>query len=552
MDQYDLGAFTRPVTATGPEAQLWFDRGLNWLYGFNHGEAITCFKRALEHDPTCAMAHWGIAYAAGPNYNLPWHLYDERGRAKALAEAYDATAEATRHATAATPVEQALIAALAARYPQRVPADGMDAWDRAFTAAMRSAFHAHRDDREVRAVFVEAIMNETPWRMWDLDTGRPAEGAGTLEAMATLDEAFATDPLAWSHPGLLHLHVHLMEMSPFPERALRTGDRLRTLAPDLGHLVHMPTHIDVLCGHYAEVLHWNQEAIRADRRYMADRGMKNVYTLYRVHDYHFAIYGAMFLGQFTPAMAAAEELIATTPEEMLRVESPPMADFLEAFIAMKQHVLVRFGRWEDIVAQREPDDRALYCSTVSIMRYAKAVAHSALGNIAEAEAARTAFYEAKAAQQDSRLVHNNTVTDLLQVAEAMLEGELEYRKGNYDTAFAHLREAVRREDALPYDEPWGWMQPTRHALGALLFEQGRMQEAEAVFRADLGLDGTLRRACVHPENVWALRGLHDCLVARDEGVEIVHIRQRLTLAEARAEVPVKAPCFCAQRAMAAQ
>ncbi|MEO1775794.1 MAG: tetratricopeptide repeat protein [Pseudomonadota bacterium] len=552
MDYFDVGPFTRPVTTAVPEAQTWFDRGINWLYGFGHEEAIACFQKAAEADPGCAMAYWGISYAAGPNYNLPWHLYDPAGKAAALGAAYDAMKAAEGAMAGATPVEQALIGALGARYPQREPVDDMRPWDKAYTTAMRSVFEAYGGDREVRTVFVEAMMNETPWKMWDLATAQPNPKAKTEEAMAVLEEAFAEDPAAWDHPGLLHLHVHLMEMSPFPERALRTGDRLRVIAPELGHLVHMPTHIDVLCGHYRDVLYWNQKAIEADRKFLAERGALNVYALYRTHNHHFAIYGAMFLGQYTPALAAAQELIDTTPEEVLRIESPPMADFTEAYLAMKQHVLVRFGKWREIIAQEEPADKDLYCSTVSMMRYAKGVAYSALGMVAEAEAARDAFMEAKSAQKETRLVHNNTVVDLLEIASAMLDGELEYRKGNYDEAFAHLRRAVSLDDALPYDEPWGWMQPARHALGALLLEQGEVAEAEAVYRADLGLDGTLSRACQHPDNLWSLHGLHACLVRQGRTAEALPIKQRLDLAAARAEIPIKASCFCSQQAMAAE
>ena len=544
MEYYDLGPYTRKITAAVPEAQLWFDRGLNWLYGFNHAEAIACFKKALEHDPDCAMAYWGISYAAGPNYNLPWYLYDPAGKAAALATAYDALQGALARIERASPVEQALIRALPARYPQREAVEDQAPWDAAYADAMRSVFHAYRDDLEVREVFVEAIMNLTPWKMWDLKTGGVAEGAGTLEAMEVLDSAFRDFPRAWDHPGLLHLYVHLMEMSPFPQRALRAGDRLRDLVPDAGHLIHMPTHIDVLCGHYRDVLVYNHKAIVADRKFLAREGALNVYALYRTHNHHFAIYGAMFLGQYGPAMAAAQELIDTTPEELLRIPSPPMADFVEGYLPMKQHVLIRFGKWREIIAQDLPADRTLYCSTTAMMLYAQTVAHSALGHIAEAEKTRAAFMEAKPRVPESRRVHNNTVRDLLEIAQAMLDGELEYRRGNHEVAFAHLRRSVELDDALPYDEPWGWMQPTRHALGALLLEQGRVAEAEAVYRSDLGLDGKLSRACQHLDNLWSLHGLHECLTRRGEAVEAALIKQRLELALARSEVPVKASCFC--------
>jgi len=550
MDYYDLGSYSRKITTTAPEAQVWFDRGLNWIYGFNHAEAIACFNKALKHDPGCAMAYWGISYAAGPNYNLPWALYDPAGKAAALAAAYDAMRGALARADRASPIEQALIRALRARYPQREAIEDQAPWDAAYADAMRQVFHANRDDLEVRGVFAEAIMNLTPWKMWDLKTGGVAEGAGTMEATEVLETAFRDNPRAWDHPGLLHLYVHLMEMSPFPERALRAGDRLRDLVPDAGHLIHMPTHIDVLCGHYRDVLVYNQRAVVADRKFLAREGAMNVYALYRTHDHHFTIYGAMFLGQYRAAMEAAQELIDTTPEDLLRIPSPPMADFIEGYLPMKQHVMIRFGKWREIIAQELPRDRDLYCSTTAMMLYAQTVAHSALGHIAEAEAAKAAFLEAKLRVPESRRVHNNTVRDLLEIAEAMMDGELEYRRGNHEVAFAHLRRSVELDDALPYDEPWGWMQPTRHALGALLLEQGRVAEAEGVYRSDLGLDGKLSRACQHPDNLWSLHGLHECLTRRGEKVEAALIKQRLDLALARSEVPVKASCFCRMKVAA--
>jgi tetratricopeptide (TPR) repeat protein len=552
MTYFDLGRYSRKISTSSPEAQVWFDRGLNWLFGFNHGEAIKCFQKALEQDPECAMAHWGVSYAAGPNYNLPWHLYDPAGRQMALSAAYDAMQGALAHAGKASAVEQAMIRALPARYPQREAIDDMAPWDKAFTIEMRKVFEAYRNDLDVRTVFAESIMNETPWQMWDLRSGGPAQGAGTEECRATLEHAFNNMPAAWDHPGLLHLYVHLMEMSPFPQLALRAGDRLREIGPDCGHLIHMPTHLDVLCGHYRDVLVYNQKALATDRKFLAYATDPGVYLIYVIHNFHFAIYGAMFLGQYTPAIAAAEELIATVPEAVLRIESPPMADFLEAYLTMKQHVLVRFGKWREIIEQKLPEDQRLYCSNVAMMHYAKAVAHSALGNVREAEAEKALFLAAKGRVPESRRVHNNTVVDLLGVAEEMLNGELEYRKGNHDRAFAHLRKSVEFDDALPYDEPWGWMQPTRHALGALLLEQGHVEEAEAVYRSDLGLDGKLSRACQHPDNLWSLHGLHECLTRRGEKVEAALIKQRLDLAVARAEVPIKASCFCRRMAMAAE
>jgi len=548
MTYYDLGAYTRPITTKSPDAQLWFDRGLNWVFGFNHAEAIKCFGKALEHDPTCAMAHWGISYAAGPNYNLPWHLYDPAGKAAALGAAYDAMKKAQALVEGTTPVEQSLIEALSVRYPQRDPIEDQTAWDKAFTREMRKLYKTFAGDLDVACVFAEAIMNETPWKMWNLTTGGVAENAGTQEAMEVLEGLFNNTPASWDHPGLLHLYVHLMEMSPFPQRALRAGDRLRELMPDSGHLIHMPTHIDVLCGNYRDVVVYNQKAVTVDRKFLAREGAANVYALYRSHDHHFVVYGAMFLGQYTPAIQAAQELIDTTPEALLRIPSPPMADFIEGYLPMKQHVLVRFGKWREIIAQELPKDAALYCATTAMMLYAKGVAHSVLGEIAEAEKMRAAFRAARARVPDTRRVHNNTIVDLLAIAEEMLTGELEYRRGNVDLGFSHLRRAIELDDNLPYDEPWGWMQPPRHALGALLLEQGQLAEAEAIYRSDLGYDGKLSRACQHPENVWSLHGLHECLSRRGEKVEAPLVKARLDLALARCEVPIRASCLCRREA----
>jgi len=548
MTYYDVDVYGRRIATASPEAQRWFDRGLVWTYGYHHEEAIACFNRALEHDPGCAMAHWGVAYATGPNYNMEWRHFDPEGKARALAAAFDATAAALALADAVSAPERALIEALPARYPQREPIEDQAPWNHAFADAMRAAYGAHPDDLELTAVFAEAILNRTPWRMWDLKSGGVAAGAGTLEARELLERAMARDPAAMRHPGILHLYVHLMEMSPFPELALRAGDVLRRLVPDAGHLIHMPTHIDLLCGHYHDVLVDNQRAVAADLKYYERAGAMNFYTAYRIHNYHFAIYGAMFLGQYAPALGAAEALIATVPEELLRVASPPMADFIESYLSMKQHVFIRFGRWREILAQELPEDRDLYCVTAASIHYARGVAHAALGEVADAERERALFLAARDRVPESRLLHNNVCLDLLAIAEAMLDGEIAYRRGDHEAAFAQLRRAVALDDALPYDEPWGWIQPTRHALGALLLEQGRTAEAEAVYREDLGLAGALSRATIHPDNVWSLRGLWDCLADRRDTAEARLIRQRLDLAAARADVPVKASCFCARAA----
>jgi tetratricopeptide (TPR) repeat protein len=548
-DYYDLGSYTRPISTGSKDAQLWFDRGLIWCYAFNHDEAIACFRKAVSYDPACAMAQWGIAYAAGPNYNKQWKAFDPADLERSLQLAHSATQKAIALLDNTSPVEQALIRPLANRYPSADPAAVTPVWNDDYARAMREAYRAHSGDLDMAALFAEAIMNRTPWALWDIKTGVPAEGADTTEATAVLEHAMAA-PGGMRHPGLLHMYIHLMEMSPHPEKALRAGDALREVAPDAGHLVHMPTHIDVLCGHYMDVVNGNRSAVRADRKYLAREGAQNFYSLYRCHNYHFIIYGAMFLGQFAPALEAADEMIATLPDELLRIESPPMADWLESFVPMKMHVLIRFGRWIDIIGASLPKDCQLFCVTTAMMHYAKAVALAASGSIPAAEEQARLFEEVRSRVPPTRYLFNNTAIDILAIAAEMMRGEIEYRKGNIDRAFGHLRHSVELDDNLPYDEPWGWMQPTRHALGALLLEQGRVEEAEAVYRADLGLDHTLSRPCQHPDNVWSLHGFHECLVKQGKRAEAAIVKQRLDIAAARADVPVKSSCFCRLRTAA--
>ncbi len=470
---YDLGSYRRALSTKSPEAQLWFDRGLIWCYGYNHEEAVRCFQRTAAADPDCALAHWGIAYAAGPNYNKQWKAFDTVDLKRSLALAYGATSRA------------------------------MACLDHASPIAMREVYRAHSDDLDVASLFAEAIMNRTPWQLWDLRSGGPAEGADTLEAIRVLETAMAA-PGGTSHPGLLHMYIHLMEMSPHPERAMPAADRLRNLVPDAGHLLHMPTHIDVLCGNYWNVVEGNSRAIAADHKFLQREGAINFYTLYRCHNYHFKLYGAMFLGQYAPALAAANQMIEALPEDL----------------------------------------PALFCVTTAMQHYAKAVAQAASGNLPAAEDEARNFEASVGKVPPSRYVFNNTCLDILSVAGEMMRGEIEYRRGNHDVAFAHLRKSVELDDNLPYDEPWGWMQPTRHALGALLLEQGRVEEAESVYRADLGLDGTLSRACQHPENAWSLHGLHECLLRLGKKSEAEMIKHRLDLAAARADVPIQSSCFC--------
>ena len=544
---FDLGTYSRKVTAASAEAQAAFDRGLVWLYGYNHEAAAAAFEEAAQADPGCGVALWGFAYAIGPNYNKPWEFFDADERKSSLAKAHEAIAAAKAASPRLTAVERDLIAALADRYPTDPGIDDYGPWNDAFSEAMRKVYAAHPDDLDVVTIFAEALMNRTPWQLWDLKTGGPKEGASTLEAQAALERAFETLPGAWDHPGLLHMYIHLMEMSPTPEKALKHGDRLTLLVPDSGHLVHMATHIDVLCGDYQNVVARNHAAAEIDRKYEAEAGSQNFYTLYRIHNVHFESYGAMFLGQPEVALKAAERLMEMLPEEVVRF----MPELFESFYGKKIHVMVRFGQWQAILDEPFPKDRDLYRYTTAAMHQARATALANLGRHDEAVVERELAVKARESIPEDWMVFNNTANDVLLVGEAMMDGEIAFKSGRTDEGLDHLRRSVELDDNLLYDEPWGWMQPARHALGALLMDARLLDEAEAVYRADLGLDDTLARPCQHPRNVWSLHGLHECLVHRGELTEARHLKLLLDQAVARATVPIRASCYCRKSARAA-
>ena len=357
-DYYDLGSYGRAITTQSPEAQLWFNRGLLWCYGYNHDESVACYRRALEFDPECAMAYWGIAYASGCNYNKPWEAFDPEDIQRSVAAGYDATQEAMSRLENVSAFEKALIGALPYRYPARVPAEDMGLWNDAFADAMRRVSAEFGDDLDVATLFGEAIMNRTPWALLGSEDGADRAGRGHGRGHRSAREERWNSMAPCKHPGLLHIYIHLMEMSPHPQRALKACDALRSSgARDAGHLHHMPTHIDVLCGHYERVVASNQAAIVADRKFLEREGPINFYSLYRCHDYHFKIYGAMFLGQYRHGHRDCRRNdLHAAGSPAAGCESPPMADWLEGFISMKQHVYIRFGKWQEIIDQPLPDN----------------------------------------------------------------------------------------------------------------------------------------------------------------------------------------------------
>ena len=299
--------------------------------------------------------------------------------------------------------------------------------------------------------------------------------------------------------------------------------------PWAGHLVHMPAHIDIRLGRYTAAATANQKAIAADLAYVEKAGREGFYTIYRAHNYHFLAYAAMFDGRRDLALEAAHDMVREIPLEIVRA----FPDFLDGFPAVPYHVMVRFGMWDEMLAEPQPP---LDLPVMQAMwRYGRTMALSSLGRVDEAATEFAALQAASEAVPESRFMGNNPSREILAVGLPLAEGELEYRRGRHDRAFALLREAAARDEALRYDEPWGWMQPVRHALGALLLEQGRVAEAEAVYREDLAR---------HPDNGWALTGLAECLERRGGKDEAAKARARVATAWALADERPEVSCYC--------
>jgi tetratricopeptide (TPR) repeat protein len=495
------------------------------------------------------MAHWGLAYGSGPFYNNVWRQFSPAEADSATKTAHYHIEQARHFAHSASKVENALVEALSKRFQEPHGVEGaiFDRWDDDYADAMRVLYAANPDDHDIAALFAEAMMTRTAWQLWDVKRGVPAMGSDVLEALEVIEHSIAMTDAAQArpHPAILHLHIHATEMSDDPERAMRSADRLAELCPDAGHMNHMPGHTYVLCGEYEKAKIASEKAIRADDMYVDYAGAFNFYTTARCHDLHLMMYACMYLGQFKPALAAAEQMCATLSKEVLSVKGrPQLAITMEGYYSMKMHVLVRFGRWQEIVDVPMPDDPVLYCVSTAMHHYAKGVAYAALKDFDAAEEERSRFYAAVERIPDNRKFFNNTARATLAVGEMMLNGELEYHKGNHALGFEHLRESVRRDDNLEYTEPWAWMHPPRHALAALLAEQGHFEEAEDVYRTDLGLNGKLQRCAQHPRNVWALHGLVECLRQRGETIERATFEDQLRIALTKTDGSVTSSCLC--------
>jgi tetratricopeptide (TPR) repeat protein len=521
---YDgLGSHSRKITTDTAEAQRYFDQGLGFLHGFNHRAAIRAFQQAAELDPECAMAHWGVALACGPHINamaVPPREAELAWKELGLAQ---------KNAGNASPVERALIDALAKRYANPQPED-RSGLDRGYADAMREVWKKYPKDAEVGALFAEAMMNLRPWDQWTAD-GKPQPG--TDEIIATLDAVLELNP---NHPLANHLYIHAVEASPNPERAMAAADRLRALQPGLAHNVHMPSHIDIRTGQWLKAVDTNEKAVEADKRHRKVFGpAKGFLNVYIAHNRAMLAYAAMMTGQRDLAMKHIRALVAEMPADFLKEN----ALTAEANVAMPLEVMVRFGMWDEILAEPEKYTDSMWF-TRAFHHAARAIAYAAKGDTANARKAQSVFLERAKLLPKEDFLSNNSCEALLAIAMPMVEGEILIAEGKIDSGIEQLRAAIQKEDALKYDEPPGWMIPVRHSLGAVLMKQQRFAEAEQVYRDDLAR---------LPENGWSLLGLAESLRKQKKNAdEVTQTQAKFRKIWAKADLTITSSCLCQPQA----
>ena len=513
-----IGPHSRKVATLSPEGQRYFDQGLAFAFAFNHDEARRAFLAVTEIDPESPMGFWGLAYCQGAHINNPI-VPPERERS-----AWTAAQRALALSERASPADRALIAAVSRRYADP-PATDRAPLDKAYAEAMREAWSSYPDDADVGALCAEALMDLHPWDLWTAD-GQPKDG--TLEIVAMLDDVLRLDP---QHPGALHLDIHAVEASSDPGRALAAADRLRPLMPVSGHMLHMPSHIDVLLGHWDEAIACNQRSLAADAAYCAVRPEQDFHHVYMAHNRQMLAFAAMMDGRQALALEAADGIAPGVPDEYARRQTA----FIEPYLLIPYDTYVRFGLWDRILAEPPPPDYLLI--KTALWHFARGVALAATGRVPEAEAEAARLREATERIPADRFMAINPAHNVLAIAERVLDGEIAYRKGDIDTAVATLREAAQLEDGLVYMEPPEWVLPVRHTLGAILLTSGRVDEAEAVYRDDLAQ---------WPDNGWSLYGLSECLKSRGPPAEIAarQATEQFERAWADADVTIGASCLC--------
>ncbi|WGV27299.1 hypothetical protein [Halotia branconii] len=481
-----LGTHHHAISTSNPEAQKFFDQGLNLIYAFNHDEAVRSFKYAAELDPKLAMAYWGIALGVGANINLD--INPEREQV-----AYQAIQQALALSPQAPPPEQDYIAALATRYSNNPDADlhqlAVD-----YAKAMANLTQRYPDDLDAATLYAESLMDLHPWQLWTKE-GKPQGDTG--EIVAILESVMQRDP---NHPGANHYYIHAVEASPFPERALQSAKRLETLVPAAGHLVHMPSHIYFRVGDYQGAMLANKRAIAQDDIYLRNHQVEGIYPLmYYNHNVHFLMIASSMAGKYQDALQAADKLVTNA------ASIDPYLPMLEGFLGNKMLIQTRFGDWDSVLKTPAPDVKLP--TTTALWHFTRGMANAATGKLKDARNESRALLSAKQNISAEATIGFTPANRVLDIATKYLDANIAKANHDYDCAINLLQQAVTLEDALDYVEPPDWYFPTREALGNVLLAKGDYAEAKKVFQADLQK---------YPQNGRSLFGLQASLQAQDK------------------------------------
>jgi len=514
-----LGEYRRDVVTESDEARRWFDQGYNLMMSFNFNGAIRSFYQATVHDPEFAMAWWGIAYASGPNINVPMIFPGPYA-----GWCYTASKKAAEFADRESPSNQAIIAALQDRYTWPMPND-LAELNAAYRDAILMAHEKFPIDPDIATLTVESMMLMQPWTYWTAQ-GEPVER--TLQFKGIIEGVLDREP---DHPAACHLYVHIMESSQYPEMAEKVADRLLTLIPGAGHMVHMPSHIWMSTGRYADSAACNRNAVALDDAWFEKNGGPTDYYFYGMHNRHFLGYATLMLGRSRECIEVTSAIAEKAPLEIFQL----YASFSDNWAASEYHVLVRFGKWEEILKKPMPPEWR-YVSR-AVLHYARGVAFANTERYEEARAELAKLDAAAEVIPDDFTMGQNSCDEVIAVGRRVLEGEILFKEGSREEALEKLREAVELEDQLVYAEPPAWPVPARHPYGALLNSAGKFVEAEKVFLKDLEH---------YPANGWALIGLTNALEGQGRIDEAELTRRAFREAWKDADVKLTSACYCGE------
>ncbi|MFT5422925.1 MAG: tetratricopeptide (TPR) repeat protein [Phycisphaerales bacterium] len=515
-----MGDRTRPITTTSPEAQVFFDQGMAWMYAFNHDEAIRSFAKAAELDPNAAMPWWGISVCEGPNYNDPM-MTDDRNAAS-----WGALQEALARLDGASDLERALIGAIAERYDKPFP-ESRTHLEEAFAAAMGELWEQNPDDTLVGALYAESLMVQRPWKLYTSDR-QPEQD--TPEIVATLERVMAIDP---GNAGANHLYIHAVEPSTNPDRALPAADRLGLQIPKAGHLNHMPSHIYIQTGLWDKSIEMNALAMVSDGEYIERSPEQGIQYMYQVHNAHMLAFSAMMAGREKEAMDAARAMWETIPEEVLLGVAP----WVDLWMTSVYDVHKRFGRWDALLA--EPGPPEYLPITTAVWHAHRAIAYAAKKDLKNAKIEQALFEESCAAMPEDSVWGADPTYKILDVSRNFIAGEIALQQDNWDEAAEWLEAGAAIEDVLGYGEPPQWLQPIRHTLGVVYLKAEKFEDAERVYRDDLS----------HwRHNGWSLYGLARALEGQGRDSEAAEIMKQYEAAFEKADAMHKTSCLCVPEA----